>query len=164
MLTVCLSLTFAPSSTFPLVMLARLSPLLRPILVQMNSPFCSATLAPTVVNNVQQGRFELPIEGHLAELQYRRLGSILHLDHTEVPEALEGRGLGKILAKVCLPVPFLLIPVDIPGDLMPILSCFPSFQVAFEYVAAEDLKMKVHCDFLLHYLDKYGAEFKKFQV
>lgn len=104
-------MTFAP---------ARLSSVLRPILVQMSSarqPFCSASLAPTVVNNVRLGRFELPIEGHMAELQYRIKGSVIHLDHTEVPEALEGRGLGKILAKVCLLEPivyFNSIPPNYP--------------------------------------------------
>lgn len=69
-------------------------------------PFCSATLAPTVQNNKKEQRFILPIEGHEAELVYRLKGSTIHLDHTEVPQALEGRGLGKILAKVCLFPPF----------------------------------------------------------
>lgn len=70
--------------------------------IQMNTkaPFCAATLAPTVVHNEQQQKFVLPIEGHQAELLYRLKGSTIHLDHTEVPKELEGRGLGKILAKV----------------------------------------------------------------
>lgn len=64
-------------------------------------PFCSATLVPQVVHNPADQKFVLPIEGYEAELLYRLKGSTIHLDHTEVPKELEGRGLGKILAKVC---------------------------------------------------------------
>lgn len=65
-------------------------------------PFCSATLSPAVVHNQSEQRFVLPIDGHEAELLYRLKGTTMHLDHTGVPKELEGRGLGKILAKVCL--------------------------------------------------------------
>lgn len=73
-----------------------------PMSIPTKQQFCSATLAPNVVHNAKERRFVLPIDGHEAELQYRMKGSTIHMDHTEVPKELEGRGLGKILAKVCL--------------------------------------------------------------
>lgn len=72
-------------------------------------PFCSAALTPAVVHNQPDQKFVLPIEGYEAELLYRLKGSTIHLDHTEVPKELEGRGLGKILAKVCLSITILFI-------------------------------------------------------
>jgi hypothetical protein len=50
--------------------------------------------ASQVVNNEAANRFELSESGHLAELQYRRDGDQLVLVHTEVPDELEGRGIG----------------------------------------------------------------------
>ena len=49
---------------------------------------------PTVVNNSSDTRFELDVDGHTAELGYRRNGNRLVLVHTEVPDELEGQGLG----------------------------------------------------------------------
>jgi predicted GNAT family acetyltransferase len=46
------------------------------------------------VDNVEESRFETTVDGHRAELIYHRNGSRLVLLHTEVPEALEGRGIG----------------------------------------------------------------------
>jgi predicted GNAT family acetyltransferase len=53
--------------------------------------------AADVVDNEAGGRFELTIDGHLAELVYRRAGNRLILIHTEVPADLGGQGLGGIL-------------------------------------------------------------------
>jgi uncharacterized protein len=47
-----------------------------------------------VVDNREQSRFEVSVDGHLAELAYRRHGDRLVLIHTEVPEELGGRGIG----------------------------------------------------------------------
>lgn len=47
-----------------------------------------------VIDNQGQSRFEATVDGHLAELVYRRNGNRLVLIHTEVPAELEGRGLG----------------------------------------------------------------------
>ena len=49
---------------------------------------------PEVTDNQDESRFELRADGHLAELDYRRHGNRLALIHTEVPDELEGRGLG----------------------------------------------------------------------
>jgi len=53
--------------------------------------------APPVTDNQAESRFELWVDGQLAELPYRRNGKRLVLIHTEVPEELEGRGLGGAL-------------------------------------------------------------------
>jgi uncharacterized protein len=55
-----------------------------------------------VTDNSEESRFELTVEGQLAELIYRRRGSRLVLIHTEVPEALEGHGLGGLLVSAAL--------------------------------------------------------------
>ena len=47
-----------------------------------------------VVNNESEQRFVTTIDGQQAELTYRSHGDRLILVHTEVPDALEGRGLG----------------------------------------------------------------------
>lgn len=44
-------------------------------------------------------RFEATIDHHLAVCSYRRSGDVLVLHHTEVPVALQGRGLaGELVA------------------------------------------------------------------
>lgn len=50
--------------------------------------------ATMVIDNAAQGRFELTVEGHRAELVYRSSGDQLMLVHTEVPAELGGRGIG----------------------------------------------------------------------
>jgi predicted GNAT family acetyltransferase len=55
-----------------------------------------------VVDNVAEERFELREDGHLAELVYHVHGDRLTLIHTEVPEALGGRGLGGVLVHAAL--------------------------------------------------------------
>lgn len=47
-------------------------------------------------------RFEAEVDGGLAVLDYRREDGRLILDHTEVPERLEGRGIGGALARAAL--------------------------------------------------------------
>lgn len=50
--------------------------------------------ASAIIDNEAASRFELEVDGHLAELRYHRSGKRLVLIHTEVPDALEGRGIG----------------------------------------------------------------------
>jgi predicted GNAT family acetyltransferase len=50
-------------------------------------------------HNEEQGRYELEVEGATAITAYRREGNVLSFTHTEVPEELEGQGIGsKLLA------------------------------------------------------------------
>ena len=58
--------------------------------------------APPVTDNQAESRFELWVDGRLAELPYRRNGKRLVLIHTEVPEELEGRGLGGALVRAAV--------------------------------------------------------------
>jgi len=53
--------------------------------------------AVPVTDNQAASRFEVSDGGYLAELRYHRSGKRLALIHTEVPEELEGRGIGGML-------------------------------------------------------------------
>ena len=57
---------------------------------------------PTVTDNAAQHRFELEVDGHLAELVYRLDGQRLVLVHTGVPDELGGRGLGGVLVRAAV--------------------------------------------------------------
>jgi predicted GNAT family acetyltransferase len=50
--------------------------------------------AAEVIDNPSRHRFEVTVDGHLAELVYRIDGDRMVLVHTGVPEALSGRGVG----------------------------------------------------------------------
>jgi uncharacterized protein len=56
----------------------------------------------TVRDNTHAHRFELEIEGHLAKAWYRRSAGVITFTHTDVPDALAGRGIGSRLAKGAL--------------------------------------------------------------
>jgi predicted GNAT family acetyltransferase len=55
-----------------------------------------------VVRNDEEHRYELAIDGSLAMLVYRLDGERLVLIHTEVPEALEGQGVGSRLVRAAI--------------------------------------------------------------
>ena len=50
-----------------------------------------------VSDNAAERRFELPVDGKLAFLTYKRTETTITLVHTEVPEELRGRGVGGAL-------------------------------------------------------------------
>jgi predicted GNAT family acetyltransferase len=54
---------------------------------------------PQLVSN---GRFELEHDGKIAFLEYNLTGKVLQLIHTEVPEALRGKGMAQALAESAL--------------------------------------------------------------
>ena len=58
--------------------------------------------AVPVTDNQAASRFEIAEGGQLAELRYHRSGNRLVLIHTEVPEELEGRGIGGRLVTVAV--------------------------------------------------------------
>jgi hypothetical protein len=58
--------------------------------------------APRVTDNAPAGRFELTLNGEIAELTYRRRAGRLVLVHTEVPAALGGRGIGGQLVQAAI--------------------------------------------------------------
>ena len=56
----------------------------------------------TVTNNEAAQRYEARIDGALALLQYQRRGDRIVYLHTEVPDALEGHGIGSTLVRTAL--------------------------------------------------------------
>ncbi len=54
-------------------------------------------MADGVTHNAQSSRFELSVEGWLCRADYRMDGAVMNVHHTEVPPALEGRGLASKL-------------------------------------------------------------------
>lgn len=56
-----------------------------------------------VVHRPEAGRFEVSLDGHLAVLEYQfRDEKTVIFPHTEVPDALGGRGIGSRLARAAL--------------------------------------------------------------
>lgn len=50
-----------------------------------------------VTDNPAAHRFETVVDGHLAIAEYNLIAGGIVFTHTEVPQALEGRGIGKAL-------------------------------------------------------------------
>jgi predicted GNAT family acetyltransferase len=79
-----------------------------------------------VTDNPAQHRYELPVDGSTAIVTYRLADNVITLDHTEVPKALEGRGIGSKLAKG-----------------------------VFDDIRARGLKVKPLCPFLRSWLERH---------
>lgn len=80
-----------------------------------------------VYDNTGKHRFELPLDGHTAFSEYRRSDGILYVMHTEVPSALNGKGIGSALVRGLLDI-----------------------------ARAEGLKVKPLCPFVRGYIDKHA--------
>ncbi|MGX9392900.1 GNAT family N-acetyltransferase [Nitrobacteraceae bacterium UC4446_H13] len=59
-------------------------------------------MTDTVRNNTDENRYELSVDGHLAATYYRIADGVITFIHTEVPDALAGRGIGAKLVKGAL--------------------------------------------------------------
>jgi predicted GNAT family acetyltransferase len=79
-----------------------------------------------VRDNAQLNRFELDTDGHIAFSNYKRGDGVLTILHTEVPKALEGRGIGSALIRGVL-----------------------------DAARAEGLKVKPVCPFAKSYVDRH---------
>jgi len=55
-----------------------------------------------VTDNTEDSRLELRADGDLAELLYRKRGNRFVIVHTDVPPALEGRGIGGALVRAAI--------------------------------------------------------------
>ena len=55
--------------------------------------------ASALVNNTAGGRFEMEVEGATAFIKYKNMPDAVALLHTEVPPALEGRGVAAALVE-----------------------------------------------------------------
>ncbi len=80
----------------------------------------------SVRDNTEQRRFELPLDGHTAFSEYRRSDGVLYVMHTEVPPALNGKGIGSTLVRGVLDI-----------------------------ARAEGLKVKPLCPFVRGYIEKH---------
>lgn len=58
--------------------------------------------ASDVRRNDDRTRYELTVDGQLAVSEYNRLANAAMFTHTEVPEVLEGQGVGSVLARGAL--------------------------------------------------------------
>ncbi|MEJ5897238.1 MAG: N-acetyltransferase [Aquabacterium sp.] len=56
----------------------------------------------TIVHHPQAGRFEAIVDGLRCEADYHLIDGVMHLTHTGVPRALEGRGLAAQLVCAAL--------------------------------------------------------------
>jgi predicted GNAT family acetyltransferase len=79
-----------------------------------------------VRDNKELRRYELDADGHTAFSEYQRDGNTIEFRHTEVPKALEGRGIGSALAKAAL-----------------------------GYARLNHLKVKPFCPFMAGYISKH---------
>lgn len=59
-------------------------------------------MSDDVRDNPARHRFELEVDGHLAIAVYSLAPGVITFIHTEVPDALAGRGIGSRLAKGAL--------------------------------------------------------------
>jgi predicted GNAT family acetyltransferase len=55
-----------------------------------------------IIDNESKARFEVTIEGHLADLTYKLDGDRIVLIHTGVPKELEGHGLAAELVRFAI--------------------------------------------------------------
>ncbi len=62
----------------------------------------AANVGDTVVDQQDQNRFTLTVDGVEAQLVYRLDGDLLVLEHTEVPEEVGGRGIGGRLVRAAV--------------------------------------------------------------
>lgn len=84
------------------------------------------TPALPIVHNLACSRFEASLPEGLARADYRRVASTLHMVHTEVPRAVEGRGVA--------------------GELV---------QAALDYAAANGLKVLPLCSYVRGYMRRH---------
>jgi uncharacterized protein len=55
-----------------------------------------------LTDNTERHRYEMTIDGAVAFIEYRKEADHVVLVHTEVPEALSGRGIGSAIARAVL--------------------------------------------------------------
>jgi predicted GNAT family acetyltransferase len=79
-----------------------------------------------IVHNLAEGRFEAELPEGLARANYRRVGNSLHMVHTEVPRAVERRGIASEIV-----------------------------QAALDYASDNDLKVVPLCGFVRGYMRRH---------
>ena len=79
-----------------------------------------------ILHKPEAQRFEIQLDGHVAYVSYLLRPGVVVFDHTIVPEALGGRGVGSALARHVL-----------------------------DWAAAQGLKVDPQCPFIRSYMDKH---------
>lgn len=79
-----------------------------------------------IVNNKENGQFEIRSETHLAYVTYRIRKNTMYFMHTVVPEELSGKGIASTLALEAL-----------------------------EYAKSHNFKIAVLCSFISNYVKKH---------
>jgi uncharacterized protein len=79
-----------------------------------------------IAHNMTAARFECYVDGLLCRADYRMQGTVMQLLHTEVPPALEGRGIAAALVKA-----------------------------AFEFAAAKQLRVQPRCSYVRAYARRH---------
>lgn len=79
-----------------------------------------------IINNAAEKRYELDVDGQLAIAEFRLRPGRITFTHTEVPDALAGRGIGTRLVKAAL-----------------------------DDARAKGLKVVPACPFVKHYMDTH---------
>jgi len=79
-----------------------------------------------VSHNTDASRFEATVDGLLCVASYHRSGDVIRMHHTEVPAALEGRGIA--------------------GQLV---------RAALAYAAANGLKVEPRCSYVRSYMQRH---------
>lgn len=90
---------------------------------------------PDVVLSADRSRFELEDEGETAFLRFTREGNAMTLVHTEVPDRLEGRGIGTALVRA-----------------------------AIDYTRGNDLAVVARCPFVVSYLKRHPDEAREIGI
>lgn len=80
----------------------------------------------TINHNEQAQRFETTVDGHTGYISYQERADTLVYDHTIVPPALGGQGVGSALVKYAL-----------------------------DYARDQDKKVVPQCSFVASYIDKH---------
>lgn len=86
-------------------------------------------MAEDFSNNEAEHRYELEVDGHKAVAAYRLRPGRITFTHTEVPDAIGGRGVGTRLIKAAL-----------------------------DDARAKGLKVVPICPFVKHYIDRHPGE------
>lgn len=71
----------------------------RPQILPSIAGMFGKTPVTAVRDNPERQRFEMPVEGDMAFVTYRRSPGVVNLLHAEVPRQFSGRGYGSALAK-----------------------------------------------------------------
>ena len=65
-------------------------------------PSSESTAPIKVQHEPEQSRYSATVDGELAVARYHRHGNVIAFTHTEVPRAIEGRGVASALARRAL--------------------------------------------------------------